>query len=103
MAWPRAMTGIQNGLKLQVHRVDQTLLPAQVDSFVGCSFHCALHPPANTTSNRSLTSVQMFHTHTHTPSNGAFFGREREAEQKVRSGYCSPGASRSRSGAQFTK
>ena len=22
------------------------LLPAQVDSFVGCSFHCALHPPA---------------------------------------------------------
>ena len=33
-------------LKSQVHRVDQTLLPAQVDSFVGCSFHCALHPPA---------------------------------------------------------
>ena len=32
---------------LQVHRVDQTLLPAQVDSFVGCSLHCALHPPAN--------------------------------------------------------
>ena len=31
---------------LQVHRVDQTLLPAQVDSFVGCSLHCALHPPA---------------------------------------------------------
>ena len=29
----------------QVHRVDQTLLPAQVHSFVGCSFHCALHPP----------------------------------------------------------
>ena len=30
----------------QVHRADQALLPAQVDSFVGCSLHCALHPPA---------------------------------------------------------
>ena len=35
---------IKQKLKLQVHRVDQTLLPAQVDSFVGCSLHCALHP-----------------------------------------------------------
>ena len=40
-AWSTVQTGI-----LQVHRVDQTLLPAQVDSFVGCSLHCALHPPA---------------------------------------------------------
>ena len=30
----------------QVHRADQALLPARVDSFVGCSLHCALHPPA---------------------------------------------------------
>ena len=59
------MTGQQNGLELQVHRVDQTLLPAQVDSFVGCSFHCALHLPAIwRIIVRSFTSVQMFHTHT---------------------------------------
>ena len=38
--------GNKTELKLHVHRVDQTLLPAQVDSFVGCSLHCALHPPA---------------------------------------------------------
>ena len=38
----------------QVHRADQALLPAQVDSFVGCSFHCALHPPAQTIQKESL-------------------------------------------------
>ena len=39
------------------HRVDQTLLPAQVDSFVGCSLHCALHPPAS----EKTTGVEVLH------------------------------------------
>ena len=60
---------------LQVHRVDQTLLPAQVDSFVGCSLHCALHPPANVKrfpANVKRLESKKFYicsdvTHTHTP------------------------------------
>ena len=65
---------------LQVHRVDQTLLPAQVDSFVGCSLHCALHPPA--TVKRFPANVKRFKskkfyicsdvTHTHTPRVAGF-------------------------------
>ena len=63
---------------LQVHRVDQTLLPAQVDSFVGCSLHCALHPPAlnlelereRTKEEKEREVLHLFrcYTHTHTPS-----------------------------------
>ena len=63
---------------LQVHRVDQTLLPAQVDSFVGCSFHCALHPPANVkrfpTNVKRLESKKFYIcsdvTHTHPACSG---------------------------------
>ena len=61
---------------LQVHRVDQTLLPAQVDSFVGCSLHCALHPPATRFKkgeDRRKKKREVLHlcllrcyTHTHT-------------------------------------
>ena len=47
---------------MQVHGGDQSPLPAQVDSFVGCSLHCALHPPAEIC--RSLTSIQTCQTHT---------------------------------------
>ena len=41
--------GLRGELKifLQVHRADQALLPARVDSFVGRSLHCALRPPAS--------------------------------------------------------
>ena len=49
----------------QVHRADQALLPARVDSFVGCSLHCALHPPAVDTYCESLFGTE-FDTHTHT-------------------------------------
>ena len=59
----------------QVHRADQALLPAQVDSFVGCSLHCALHPPARQNENKNKTIQEdpcdyKGHTHTHvvTPS-----------------------------------
>ena len=38
----------------QVPRADQALLPAQVDSFVGCSLHCALHPPLKNNSKEPL-------------------------------------------------
>ena len=47
----------------QVHRADQALLPAQVDSFVGCSLHCALHPPAARPYCESLFGTE-FDTHT---------------------------------------
>ena len=60
---------------LQVHRVDQTLLPAQVDSFVGCSFHCALHPPAlfkkwedRKKKKREVLHLFRCYTHTHISS-----------------------------------
>ena len=53
---------------LQVHRVDQTLLPAQVDSFVGCSLHCALHPPANRVKFNEKFYICSDVTHTHTLS-----------------------------------
>ena len=68
-AWSTVQTGI-----LQVHRVDQTLLPAQVDSFVGCSLHCALHPPAEfmigVTDTKKQQNEQKFYiysdvSHTH--------------------------------------
>ena len=56
---------------LQVHRVDQTLLPAQVDSFVGCSFHCALHPPAlfrngEDRRKKKREVLHLFRCYTHT-------------------------------------
>ena len=56
----------------QVHRADQALLPAQVDSFVGCSFHCALHPPPQKmkTENGVKSTIQTdpcdYKGHTHT-------------------------------------
>ena len=76
-AWSTVQTGI-----LQVHRVDQTLLPAQVDSFVGCSLHCALHPPAEfmigVTDTKKQQSEQKFYiysdvSHTHPTKVGSIF------------------------------
>ena len=55
--------------------------------------------------SRKLVEVlHLFRCSTHTPRQaGLFSGRKRKAEQKVRNGYGSLGASRSRSGAQFAK
>ena len=59
--------------QLQVHRADQALLPAQVDSFVGCSLHCALHPPACETVGGNVNGGVVGRNplsrggHTHTP------------------------------------
>ena len=76
---------------LQVHRVDQTLLPAQVDSFVGCSLHCALHPPAlnlelereRTKEEKEREVLHLFrcYTHTHTPGRSRV-NPERQEEEK---------------------
>ena len=52
----------------QVHRADQALLPARVDSFVGCSLHCALHPPAMMLELVALFSLWNRGGHTHMAS-----------------------------------
>ena len=58
---------------LQVHRVDQTLLPAQVDSFAGCSLHCALHPPANRVKFNEKFYICSDVTHTHLAYSEVYF------------------------------
>ena len=71
---------------LQVHRVDQTLLPAQVDSFVGCSLHCALHPPAlfrkgEDGRKKKREVLHLFRCYTHTPGQSRV-NPERQEEEK---------------------
>ena len=56
---------------LQVHRVDQTLLPAQVHSFVGCSFHCALHPLQEGEMKEKGEVLHLYRCYTHTHPAGA--------------------------------
>ena len=67
--WGSRLSPVPHKNKLNVeslvHRVDQTRLPAQVDSFVGCSFHCALHPPA-VFKNLGLEVLRLFRPCTHT-------------------------------------
>ena len=60
----------QQRLKMQVHRVDQTLLPPSCIASLACVCMMAACPLQNEsminhkTDSRSFTSVQMFHTHT---------------------------------------
>ena len=62
---------LQKILKIkQVHRADQALLPAQVDSFVGCSLQCALHPPAEVNDKPIQKNPCDYKGHTHTPPRG---------------------------------
>ena len=72
-------------------------------SFVGMRLHDGRMPPAI---KKTVEVLHLFRCSTHTPTPrqaGLFSGRKRKAEQKVRNGYGSLGASRSRSGAQFAK
>ena len=49
---------------VQVHTLDQTVLPSLWNSFVGTGIHNEPVPPAENSSEcRSFTSLQMFHTH----------------------------------------
>ena len=77
---------------LQVHRVDQTLLPAQVDSFVGCSLHCALHPPATRfkkgedrrKKKREVLHLLRCYTHTHPARAGSTLKGKRKKKADTR-------------------